>query len=389
MATDQLMVAWLDISKRASPRSRNTVGTDGQSIADFQLDAKSRVARLTRELRSGNFRFDPLRPHLVPKPNGKDRLICIPTVRDRIVQRALLNFLADRYDAKLANKISYGFIRNRGVKKAAADACALRASHRWVFKTDIASFFDRIDRDQLRRSLTRIIRERSLHAILFEVMSCEIEATRRNQQKRIAQLGIKNGTGLRQGMPLSPFFSNVMLADFDRSIQANGLSAVRYADDLIFFADSRDECMDLAAFCAGQLRPIGLEVPPIGPGSKSVIYQPEEPAEFLGVSLVPSGGQYQLELAKEQKDRIRDEMLALGSIDQLLARNINLTKLGTVIAQRRNGYLAAYDMCKNVGTLDSALSDLEQRVLRKIYQEGLTIDLGKLSPSARTFLGLK
>ncbi|OMV48931.1 hypothetical protein AQ790_00755 [Burkholderia pseudomallei] len=180
-----------------------------------------------------------------------------------------------------------------------------------------------------------------------------------------------------------------MLADFDRSIQANGLSAVRYADDLIFFADSRDECMDLAAFCAGQLRPIGLEVPPIGPGSKSVIYQPEEPAEFLGVSLVPSGGQYQLELAKEQKDRIRDEMLALGSIDQLLARNINLTKLGTVIAQRRNGYLAAYDMCKNVGTLDSALSDLEQRVLRKIYQEGLTIDLGKLSPSARTFLGLK
>lgn len=55
---------------------------------------------------------------------------------------------------------------------------------------------------------------------------------------------------------------------------------------------------------------------------------------------------------------------------------------------RRNGYLAAYDMCHNVGDLDRELGKLEQRVLRRIYGEGLGIDLAKLSPVARNFLGL-
>lgn len=55
---------------------------------------------------------------------------------------------------------------------------------------------------------------------------------------------------------------------------------------------------------------------------------------------------------------------------------------------RRNGYLAAYDMCHNVEDLGRELSQLEQRVLRRIYGEGLGIDLAKLSLVARNFLGL-
>ncbi len=55
---------------------------------------------------------------------------------------------------------------------------------------------------------------------------------------------------------------------------------------------------------------------------------------------------------------------------------------------RRNGYLAAYDMCHNVEDLGRELDKLEQRVLRRIYSEGLGIELAKLSPVARNFLGL-
>ncbi len=315
-------------------------------------------------------------------------MICVPTVQDRIVQRALLNFLSDRYADRLANKISYGFVTNRGVKKAVHDACEIRAKYGWVYKTDIASFFDSIGRLHLERALKAVIRERSLHPLLVQAIGCEISATKGSVAKRINRLGIKAGRGVRQGMPLSPFFSNIMLAGFDRAIAQQGLRAVRYADDLIFFASSRGECEGVAEFCAHHLAPIGLTVPPVEPGSKSVIYEPDQAAEFLGVSLVRHQSSYRLELTQEQIVAIRDDLLKLGSVQELVTRGVALPKLGHTLMLRRNGYLAAYDMCHNVEDLGRELDKLEQRVLRRIYSEGLGIELAKLPPVARNFLGL-
>ncbi|MFM0382756.1 hypothetical protein PQQ71_05450, partial [Paraburkholderia dipogonis] len=96
--------AWRTIFRKASPRSRNSVGVDNVSLNDFRSDEKAHLNRLARDLRSKTFQFTSLRPHLIPKSNGKDRLICVPTVQDRVVQRALLDFLSVRYAGKLANK---------------------------------------------------------------------------------------------------------------------------------------------------------------------------------------------------------------------------------------------------------------------------------------------
>jgi RNA-directed DNA polymerase len=387
-AASGAVAAWRTMFSKSSPRARNTVGVDGLSLNDFRADEKAALNRLVRDLRHAQFHFDNLRPHLIPKANGKDRLICVPTVQDRIVQRALLDFLSDRYAGKLANKISYGFVKGRGVKKAAKDAGDLRTKHPWVYKTDITSFFDQIDRARLQAALKSIVRERSLHSILDEAIACEIAELGGSVKQRIQRLGIKPGKGVHQGMPLSPFFSNIMLAGFDRAVEQHGLRAVRYADDLIFFASSRAECETLASFCSEQLGRLGLEVPAIRPGSKSVIYEPGEPAEFLGVSLVLHGTSYRVELASAQIQVIRDELLKCGSIPELVSRKISLPKLGHVLALRRNGYLAAYDICHNVLQLEHELANLEQRVLRTIYRDGLGIDLHRLAGAARTFLGL-
>jgi len=389
LSLGSLRQAFGTIFHAASPRSRNTVGVDDTSINDFRADEKAQLNRLARDIRQRRFHFDSLRPHLIPKPNDKYRLVCVPTVRDRVVQRALLDYLAERYADKLANKISYGFIKQRGVKKAVVDACKLRTSHPWVFKTDITSFFDRIERPRLADALRKIIRERSLHGVLLGALSCEIQTVKGSTGKRIRALGIHHGRGVRQGMPLSPFFSNIMLAGFDRSIEAHGYHAVRYADDLIFFADSREECEALAQYCAQELGKIGLEIPPVDAGTKSVIYAPEQAAEFLGVSLAPFGAGYRVELAVSQIERVRSSLLALGSLNELVSRRITLPKLGHVLAVRKNGYLAAYDMCQNVDELERGLADLEQRILKKIYQEGLHINLATLSGEARAFLGLR
>lgn len=390
LSSEALRKAWSTLRKRSNPNSRKSSGIDGISIDDFITEEKSLLNRLVQEVRQQKFSFSALYPVLIPKTNNKDRLICIPTVRDRIVQRTLLNHLEIKYAHKLTNSISYGFIKERGVKKAVHEACRLRSDKNWVYKTDITSFFDTIDRFDLYESTKRVIRERSLHAILLQVINSEIAIDNKRQgvSKRIAKLGIKRGIGIRQGMPLSPFFSNVMLHDFDRKIEQRGYSAVRYADDLIFFASSERECLEISHFCVENLEEIGLSIPPIEANSKSTIYNPNEIAEFLGVGLTRHGSTYHLELLPDQITNIRSRLLEFGSIPMLNSKKISLANLGYKLRRTIHGYIHAYDMCSNVDDLSKELLELEQKVLRKLYMS-LGIHIPSLTAEQKTFLCLR
>lgn len=390
LALPALTQAWTDLLHNTKPLSRNTSGVDGVSVNDFAQNPKHFLLQLSRELAQDRFRFSELRAVLIKKPNGKDRLICVPTVRDRVVQRALLNFLAEKYHSKLANAVSYGFIKDRSVKDAAKIACSYRIRKPWAFKTDITAFFDTVDRTVLQDVLVKIVRERSLHPLLIEAMHCEAQPpdTRANR-RRIAQLGVVSGKGLRQGMPLSPFFSNLFLNAFDRQVIDAGILAIRYADDLIFFGGDQSECEVIAQFCSEEFEKIRLSIPALGPvESKSVIYAPHQAAEFLGVELAPGPSGYELRLSSKQIERIRDEMLCYGSIKELLSRKITLQTLGSVLRAKRNGYLAAYESCVNIVEIDAHLTSLEKKCLVKIYRDELKMNLPALGAEAHTFLGL-
>jgi len=373
---------------RSRPSSRNTVGIDGISINDFAKDSVANLNKLSREIRDGTFHFSGLRPHLIKKPNGKDRLICIPTVKDRIVQRSLLEYLSTKHQEKLANDVSYGFVKNRNVKLAATLACNLRKDNPWVFKTDITSFFDRVDRKVLVQAISRHVRDKSLHKILFEALSSEVLYSSKQELIRITKLGIKEGRGVRQGMPLSPIFANILLLQFDKAIKHKSYKCVRYADDLIFFTKSAEECKAICQFCSIELGKLNLQIPPIEPNSKSVIYEPGEPAEFLGLGLCLENGSYVLKLMPKQLESIRDSLLKMGSIKELLNRNIKLANLGQAIESRKSGYIYAYVDCVNADELEHELANIQQKVLKKIYTDGLHIDVNKLPKESRTFLGL-
>jgi retron-type reverse transcriptase len=384
----KLSSVWKHLYKKTKPLSRNTTGIDGQSINDFHLDAKGNLVRLAKDIRDKKFSFSSLKPYLVPKPSGKKRLICVPTVRDRIVQGALVDYLADKYAGRLANNISFGFIKGRSVHMAAGIACTARNQRPWVYKTDITSFFDSIPRADLRAAIKKIIKERSLHGLLFSALDCEVDSPSRAVATDIARLGIKRGLGVRQGMPLSPFFSNLLLVDFDQKVELSGAHAVRYADDLIFLCKDESECNQVATFCKGEFNKIGLEVPALGPGSKSVIYRPDHSAEFLGLELAPAAGRYELRLADAQLLKLKQELLGFSNIKQLLSRNITLRTLGQSIAAKRDGYLGAYDLCANIEEVELELKKAEHKALRTVYGAGLGIRLTEIGADARAFLGL-
>jgi hypothetical protein len=189
-------------------------------------------------------------------------------------------------------------------------------------------------------------------------------------------------------MPLSPLLSNLFLIPFDSATKLSGAKAVRYADDLIFMADSEEECRGLLEFCKAEFKKLDLTIPELFPGSKSEIYEPNSPAEFLGLELTGQDKGCVLRLSDSQFDRIRAELLQYGSIKELLSQGITMKSLGASINAKRNGYLAAYDVCTNITEVTGKLVDIEKKALRNLYREGLGLDLRVLSAEARTFLGI-
>ena len=136
----ELLSAWKNLWSKTRPKSRATYGVDGVSLNDFDTNHLGNIRTISHQIRAGKYTFSDLRPYFIEKGNGKLRVICIPTTKDRVVQGVLLRYLQARYNARFSNPVSYGFLKGSSVKAALDRAKVLRKSHPWVFKTDIEAF---------------------------------------------------------------------------------------------------------------------------------------------------------------------------------------------------------------------------------------------------------
>jgi len=232
------------------------------------------------------------------------------------VQRALLDYLVNHPRYAFATDVSYGYIKNRRVSDAVKRATETRQRLPWAYKTDIATFFDSVDRDILRKLIKSKVAVRSLHPLLLAAIDCEIQPYSDSQRRRIKAGGIRKGYGLRQGMPLSPYFSNIVLFDFDRAVINEPHEMVRYADDLVFFASSQKECEAIHEFCVRELQKIHLTVHPLGT-AKSLIAPPGAPVGFLGVLIALTSSGYQVEIATEQIEKKKAELCSMSNISSV------------------------------------------------------------------------
>jgi retron-type reverse transcriptase len=172
---------------------------------------------------------------IIRKPNSdKDRVICIPTVRDRVVQRAIVHYLDSSKRLPIYNPSSFGFIKGQGTKKAIDKAVEFRSLYEWCVKADIESFFDQVPRPFLKERISAVLQNHSLVPLICSAISCEIRGAPDIQARAAAQ-GIRGGLGIRQGMPLSPMLANLVLSKFDRAIAANQIPMIRYGRPVTIF----------------------------------------------------------------------------------------------------------------------------------------------------------
>jgi hypothetical protein len=216
--------------------------------------------------------------------------------------------------------VSYGFTKTKTLSQAQRAALSLRNKHPWVLQADIVKFFDKIPRADLKKLIRKKVRAKNIAELLCSAVDCELENVGGRAADILKQGGIIDGQGLRQGMPVSPMLSNLLLKDFDNNLIKKGYDAIRYADDIAIFADTRKDLIAALDTIKSSLKTLGLSIPELEEDGKTTIKEPSEVVEFLGIDIKRYGTSYKLSPPSKKVEKIEKEMLLTATIDECTKR---------------------------------------------------------------------
>ncbi|MBF0585471.1 CRISPR-associated endonuclease Cas1 [Prosthecochloris sp. N3] len=206
-------------------------GYDGQSIEDYSFRLEENLRSLSEALLTGLYKPGLLLKLVMLKPNGKERVLLIPGVMDRVAQTAASIVLYPIIDAELET-CTFGYRHGISRQGAAREIDRLRAQgYRWVVDADIRNFFDSVDHDLLFTRLRELIDDEELLNLIRSWITAEI-VDGSNPRTR-------NLKGLPQGCPISPVLANLFLDKFDERIEKEGFKLIRFADDFLILCKTK------------------------------------------------------------------------------------------------------------------------------------------------------
>ncbi len=229
---DVLEKAWSQVK-----RNKGAAGVDAETIDSIRaLGEEAFLDDLSKMLRAGRYRPQAVRRHWIPKANGGQRPLGIPTVRDRVVQTATKLILEPIFEVDFKD-CSFGFRPGRSATQA-LEALRLRGSGgkgNHVFDADIQDFFGSLDRELLMKRVKLRVSDRRVLSLLWQWL----EAGVMDDGREIRML-----SGTPQGGVISPLLSNIYLAFLDERWTkqcAEIGTLVRYADDFVIMCNTRKD----------------------------------------------------------------------------------------------------------------------------------------------------
>ena len=310
----------LEEAIRRVKRNRGAAGVDGMKTSELDEYFSKHKEIIKQQIRNMQYRPKPVRRVYIPKPNGKQRPLGIPSVADRVVQQAAAQVLSGIYDSTFSDH-SYGFRPNRSAHDAMKDVLNnLNSGYDWVIDLDIEKYFDTVNHDKLISILREKVNDkRTLHLI------------RSFLKAGVMVNGLVSPTelGVPQGGPLSPILSLIYLDKFDKELESRGLHFVRYADDCDIFVKSEMAADRVMKSVASWLeRKLFLKVSP----TKTKVVRPTH-SEFLGFTYWKAKDGWHCKPSDDRKKRLMAKTKAVLQRKEAVSRPlaVTFTKLNQIV----------------------------------------------------------
>jgi len=340
LARENMQQAWKRVRS-----NKGAAGVDGLGIDETTERLRTEWPLIREQLLHGTYRPQPVRRVTIPKPDGGQRELGIPTVTDRLIQQAMLQVLQPMLDPTFSQH-SYGFRPGRSAHQAVLAAQTyVQSGRRVVVDVDLEKFFDRVNHDILIDRLRRRIADAGVIRLVRAYLTSGV---------LMNGIVVDRYEGTPQGGPLSPLLANVLLDEVDKELERRGHCFVRYADDANVYVRSRragERVMRLLRRLYGQLR---LKVNEAKSTIASVFRR-----KFLGYSFwVAPGGKIKRRVATKAmaafKQRVRE-----------LTRRSGGRSLNEVVKQLRV-YVLGWKVYFRLADTPGVWSDLDQWIRHRM-----------------------
>src|SRR5437588_3540430 len=259
-------------------------GVDGQTFEDIEAYGVERwLDELAQELKSRTYQPLPVRRVYIPKPDGKQRPLGVPAIRDRAAEMAAVLVLEPIFETDLQPE-QYAYRKDRSALDAVRHVHKLiNTGHGEIVDADLSSYFDTLPHSELLKSVARRVVDGAMLHLIKMWLEAPVEETDERGNKHRSTRNRDEGKGTPQGAPISPLLSNLYMRRFVLGWKKLGhekrLAAhiVNYADDLVIC------CRGRAEEALARMRDIMTKLKlTVNETKTRVCKLPEEKFDFLG-----------------------------------------------------------------------------------------------------------
>ena len=332
---------------RKVKKNKGAPGVDKMTVQEVEEWFNQYKEELISKILNKQYKPMPVKRVYIPKPNGKQRPLGIPTVVDRVIQQAMLQVLSEIYEPIFSDH-SYGFRPNRSAHMAMGEVLGyLNAGYEWIVDLDIEKFFDTVNHDKLISILReRVNDSRTLHLI------------RAYLQAGVLDKGLVRSStiGTPQGGPISVILSNIYLDKFDKELESRNLRFARYADDCIIFVKSEMSANRVMKSVTSWLeRKLFLKVS----ATRTKVVRPTK-GQFLGFTFYKAKTVWKCTPTKDRKKRL------YSNIQKYLERKHAVSRPLSVTFKKLNQMIRGWIQYFKISSIKVFLEEFGQWLRHKV-----------------------